>query len=61
MDIEATLTEMRNISAREDLDDYDARRLAELFNAMDEWIRKGGKLPAAWQMRRNPFTAHLES
>lgn len=60
MDINAVLTELRNLSARRELDAHDAYRLAELFNALDEWMRKGGYLPAVWEAPRNPLTAHLE-
>lgn len=60
MDIEACLTELRNLSARENLDADDAHRLAELFNALDEYIRRSGYLPLAWQRSHNPLTAHLE-
>jgi len=30
----------------------DAARLAELVQAMDEWLRGGGFLPAAWGRKR---------
>lgn len=31
------------------IDPIDAYRLAELQEALDEWIARGGRLPAAWQ------------
>jgi hypothetical protein len=59
MDPNATLEEMRTLSAKmrkdyEDpdgngIDQDDANRLAELVEAMDGWLSKGGFLPAAWK------------
>jgi hypothetical protein len=61
MDIEAILLELRNLSAMRNLDAHDARRLAELFNAMDDWIRKGGHLPLAWKRGQQGLTAHFDT
>lgn len=56
MDPNATIQEMRRISERlhcGEMDDGDkidaAHRLAELFDALDEWILKGGFLPTSWR------------
>lgn len=32
----------------DEVDDEDARRLAELVEAMDEWLSAGGFLPERW-------------
>ena len=60
MDPDANLNEQRRIVARmlahdsEAIDTNDAIRLAELAQALDEWITKGGFLPAEWgSMRRS--------
>jgi hypothetical protein len=57
MDPNANLEEQRKIAARmlkqvdepEGIDEHDADRLAELVLALDEWISKGGFLPARWE------------
>jgi len=55
MDPNANLAEQRRIVARmldeesEHIDTGDAVRLAELAQALDEWISKGGFLPDAWR------------
>lgn len=62
MDPTANLAEQREIAARITLavdtadpstinpvDPDDAARLAELVMALDEWMSRGGFLPAAWQ------------
>lgn len=58
MDPDATLREMRELSSKmqkeyqdEDsngIDQENADRLAELFQALDEWISRGGTKPYAW-------------
>lgn len=57
MDPDANLAEQRKLAA-DLVDDYvdenetfrdKAERLAELVQALDGWITKGGFLPAAWQ------------
>lgn len=58
MDPNANLAEQQLLAARIlDGDDYvdsgDAVRLAELVQAMDEWIKKGGFLPTEWQASRD--------
>jgi hypothetical protein len=57
MDPNATLAEIREITSlhqqgeiADALDSFD--RLAELTFALDEWISKGGFLPAAWAAGR---------
>jgi len=55
MDPNANLNEQRNIIAAmlaegsEHIDSGDAVRLADLVQALDEWITKGGFLPDAWR------------
>ena len=56
MDSNANLSEQRAIVTRllanntnGAVDVFDALRLAELVQALDEWIRKGGFLPVTWQ------------
>ena len=49
MDPNAALAEIRAILSRDDLDLMDYERLADLIAALDEWITRGGYLPAAWQ------------
>lgn len=52
MDPNANLAEQRRLTARilnnESDASQDALRLAELAEALDEWITKGGFLPDAW-------------
>ena len=59
MDPEANLKELRELTkmvAEADLNDKDgleaiaetAPRMAELFQALDEWLTKGGFLPKDW-------------
>jgi hypothetical protein len=59
MDPNANLEEARRIADRllnQDAEDgsdvEDGRRLAELVQALDEWIMKGGFLPRDWQKGR---------
>ena len=54
MDPNANLEEQLELAHKLLLCDYgerpfDAERLAELVVALDEWIRKGGFLPARWR------------
>jgi hypothetical protein len=63
MDPQANLAEQRSIAARiiERLDnpgrvqpyrlEHDAERLAELVQALDEWLTRGGFLPARWERK----------
>jgi hypothetical protein len=44
MDPNATLTALRNALA-----DGDAESAAEYFEALDEWLEKGGFLPTVWE------------
>lgn len=56
MDPDATLRELRELTGQflkdwdEDKtpDTLDVYRMAELFEALDEWTTNGGYLPAAW-------------
>lgn len=50
MDPNATLTELRSLVVNHEgntTPEHD--QLVELFSDLDEWISKGGVLPAAWQ------------
>jgi hypothetical protein len=55
MDPTANLQEQRRIIAQmlaedsQEIDTGDALRLAELAQALDEWITKGGFLPEEWK------------
>ena len=53
MDPDKNLAEQQAIIAKYKARGYvhmdDAKRLAELFAALDEWIKRGGFLPAAWK------------
>lgn len=65
MDVDANLAELHAITARileadanstelinpDTKPDYDTLRLAELAQALDEWLTKGGFLPRQWQPR----------
>lgn len=46
MDPNATLAAIREITGR---DEHADPELAELVDALDQWLSKGGFLPAAWQ------------
>lgn len=50
MDPNETLAEMRRLAASADPDDMD--RLSQLVEALDDWLRKGGFLPRAWERDR---------
>ena len=61
MDPDANLVELRRLAhlwlygdtfphSRPDADD--ALRMAELVEALDEWISRGGFLPASWELGR---------
>lgn len=55
MDPNANLAEQRRIVARifaGEEQDGDAQRLADLANALDEWIAGGGFLPTDWSKPR---------
>ncbi len=57
MDPDANLTEMRELaSTLADVPERptDAARLAELVQAMDEWLCKGGFRPLAWTLAPTP-------
>lgn len=62
MDPDANLAEQRELAAKiikdidtadpstiNPVDPDDASRLAELVQALDAWMSRGGFLPAAWQ------------
>jgi hypothetical protein len=59
MDPNANLAEQRRIAERLIMNQigreqerlHDAARLAELVEALDEWITNGGFLPDAWRHR----------
>jgi hypothetical protein len=50
----AGLAEIRRLAAREELGPEDAAYLAELVEALDEWISKGGILPRSWAHAHGP-------
>lgn len=61
MDPETNLKDQRRLAERilnGDGDESDAYRLAELVEALDEWIAKGGFLPARWKRRAGSHRAH---
>ena len=56
MDHEACLSELRDLAAAQldpesnpELPEPDPDRMAELVQALDEWLAKGGFLPADWK------------
>jgi hypothetical protein len=56
MDPDANLAELRRIAARvlaapsiEEIDCADAERIADLVDALDGWLSRGGFLPDAWK------------
>ncbi len=54
MDPNACLNEMRALAARildGEGDAADGGRLAELVDALDGWLARGGFVPAAWVRR----------
>jgi hypothetical protein len=62
MDPNANLKEQRELTQRimrafdeansNGIDQEDANRLAELVQALDEWLVKGGFLPESWRTTR---------
>lgn len=51
MDPEAALSKLREMVGDINADNHHSsttRRLAERFEALDEWLSNGGFLPAAW-------------
>lgn len=48
MDPNATLAELRRIAQRNLENEGDLGRMAELFEALDNWILNGGFLPNNW-------------
>lgn len=56
MDPNANLQELRELvqqaNERGRLSRDDALRMAELFDALDGWICRGGFLPASWMQSR---------
>jgi hypothetical protein len=73
MDPNATLKELRTLAARilsDDVFDDDvapseaearALRLAELVEALDQWLTRSGFLPAAWEGLRTADQANAEA
>lgn len=65
MDPDATLATMRDLrqaimtstGGDEDALRSDAFELAELVEALDEWLTKGGFLPTEWNAMRSPLRA----
>lgn len=59
MDINATLTEIRELLAQHDVHgDTDVARLVELVTALDGWLSTGGFLPSPWNARLFTVTRH---
>lgn len=52
MDPDATLRELRELAARSAFDADDAIRFAQLVEALDGWLSRGGFLPKAWAVPR---------
>ncbi|MFE9872201.1 hypothetical protein ACFYON_16335 [Micromonospora sp. NPDC005686] len=56
MDPDTTLTEIRELLARQDSPEgfggLDTIRLIERVEALDTWLSNGGHLPAAWIVNR---------
>lgn len=54
MDPDAALARMRELIAREreSFVETDATELSELIDGLDQWLSKGGFLPAAWRKSR---------
>lgn len=64
MDPEENLKEQLRISERIQKGEQttgDAMRLAELVEALDEWIRKGGFLPSPWKKDAQENTSSEEN
>ncbi len=61
MDPNACLNELRALNERVRdgvAEPWQVERLAELFEALDEWLSKGGFTPEAWkppQVPRGPY------
>lgn len=59
MDPNANIEEQRDLAQRiinsesygDEVDDDDARRLAELVLALDRWLSSGGFKPGSWKVR----------
>ena len=49
MDPNAALAEAKEILADRDVTDEYLPRLADIFEALDDWLSKGGFLPDEWQ------------
>ena len=58
MDPDANLAEQLELANRilacgaGEMEDGELERLAELVEALDEWIKSGGFLPEAWQVTK---------
>ena len=56
MDPDANLKEQRRIVTRcINGEPWDAERLVDLVEALDNWIKKGGALPHDWAVARHTF------
>lgn len=47
---------IEKLDAEQPIDEDDVNTLVEHVQALDNWIRRGGFLPAAWAGRDNPDT-----
>lgn len=56
MDPDAALAEIRELVDRIKAADsrHTVQRLAELVDGLDQWLSRGGFLPAAWLATTNP-------
>jgi hypothetical protein len=62
MDPNATLARIRELCREIPLDAPDeAAELAELVGSLDEWITRGGYLPAVWQVGRPAALAQAQA
>ncbi len=55
MDPDANLEELRRLVAQRHgggLDEHDVLRLADLIESLDDWLSRGGFLPADWAKKR---------
>lgn len=51
MDPNTTLAELRELCSITGEENY-SERIAELFEALDQWLSRGGSLPTDWNVNR---------
>jgi hypothetical protein len=58
MDPNSIITRLRLLTKRAlanaGLTEHESVEMAELFDALDKWIRNGGSLPASWSKDETP-------